>query len=103
MLRDFQTKQQRIAEKIERGEQPTEGEMVDLQRTAEIVGFNPYIRELFQAEFVLGEMLTEIQREIARAVGFELRSMDDASMPETHEQKNDDPSPPKSRLWIPGS
>ena len=76
MLRDLRTKQQRIAEKLERGEQPTESEMADLERTAEIAGFNPYIRELFQAELVLGEVLTEIQREIAHAVGIELPSAD---------------------------
>lgn len=103
MLRDLRTKQQRIAEKLERGEQPTESEMADLERTAEIAGFNPYIRELFQAELVLGEVLTEIQREIARAVGIELPSADQASQAETHEEKNNEPSPPKTRLWTPGS
>lgn len=100
MLRDLRTKQQQIAEKIQRGEQPTEGEIADFERTAEVVGFNPYIRELFEAELVLSGMLTEIQREIARAVGIEV-PFDDAT--DASQAIDDEPSPSKSRLWTPGS
>lgn len=109
MLRDLQTKQQKIAEKFERGEQPTEVEIADFERTAEMVGLNPYIRQLFEAEMTLSEMLGEIQRAIARAVGIEIESPEG---PETGaspgeiadaQGQTNEPPPPSKRLWTPGS
>lgn len=99
MLRDFVAKQQQLQEQLMQGEQPSESDVADYQRTAEIVGMNPYVRRLLEAEMAFSDMMMEIQRELARAVGMELPDEPGAEVtpePEAVEK------PPQSRLWVPG-
>lgn len=98
MLRDLLTKQQALQEKLMRGEHPTEAEMADYEQTAQVVSINPYVRKLLEAEMEFGQMMMEIQRELAEAVGLDL--------PQPPEEEPETPSEPqqsaRSRLWVPG-
>lgn len=100
MLRDLMTKQQRLQEKIMRGEQPSEADVADYEQTAQIVTVNPYVRRLLEAEMRFSEMMMAVQQELAQAVGLEL-----PQGPEV-EQVPESPPPPesptRSKLWVPG-
>ncbi|NLA59448.1 MAG: YlbF family regulator [Firmicutes bacterium] len=97
MLQDVEKKQKRLREKYAAGEQPSEAEIEDLRQTMELVSFNPYIRDLFEAEFAFGKMIAEVWEIIAEALGLEL--------PQAQPQ-GDEPEPTvskaSSKLWVPG-
>lgn len=98
MLRDFVAKQQRLQEKLMRGEQPSEADLADYEQTAQIVTINPYVRKLIEAEMQFGEMMMEVQRVLAEAVGLEL-----PDAPEEAPQAQPEPQQPsRSNLWVPG-
>lgn len=69
MLRDLRQKQEKLEKARLAGEELKKEDIEDLRRTYEIVGFNPYIKELFQAEFKLMEMVGEVNKIIAEACG----------------------------------
>lgn len=98
MLRDFLAKQQKLQERVMRGDQPSEAEMADFEQTAQIVGINPYIQKLIQAEMAFSDMMMEVQRELAHAVGLELP--EEAEIGAPPEQQPDQPA--RSNLWVPG-
>ena len=97
MLQDLEKKQKRLRERYVSGEQPSEAELEDLQRTMELVSFNPYIRDLLDAEFAFSRMMAEVWEIITEALGLEV--------PEA-EPRADEPEPiaskAASKLWVPG-
>ncbi|HHV93772.1 MAG TPA: hypothetical protein GXX47_04445 [Firmicutes bacterium] len=97
MLQDVEKKQNRLREKYAAGEQPSEAELEDLKRTIELVSFNPYIRDLFDAEFAFSKMMAEVWEIIAGDLGLEL--------PEPQpKQGESEPAAARtsSKLWVPG-
>ena len=100
MLRDFLTKQQRLQEKVMRGEQPTEADVAEYEQTAQVVSINPYVRRLLEAEMQFGQVMVDVQRELAEAVGVGLPELPEM---EAQVQAEAPPQPSaRSRLWVPG-
>jgi cell fate (sporulation/competence/biofilm development) regulator YlbF (YheA/YmcA/DUF963 family) len=97
MLQDLEKKQKRLREKYVSGEEPSEAELADLQKTMELVSLNPYIRDLFDAEFAFSRMMAEVWEIIAEALGLELP---EAQAPA--EKSEPTVSKASSKLWIPG-
>lgn len=114
MLRDLQLKEMKLQEKLGRGEQPTEAEIVDYQRTAELVSMNPYVRKLIEAQVAFSQMWTEVQQELARAVGLEVPEAEGeieggeggqqlgAQPPPTQQAPSGQQQSARSKLWVPG-
>lgn len=71
MLKDLERKRKEIGKAALAGEKVDEARLEDLKRTYEIVGFNPYIKELFAAEARLGELVAQVQKIIGEAIGDE--------------------------------
>lgn len=98
MLQDAQKKQMRLREKHAAGEEITDVELEDLQKTMELVSFNPYIRELIEAEYAFSEVMADVWQIIGEAVGLE--------PPEEQAEPGDQPDPKvseaRSKLWVPG-
>lgn len=44
----------------------------DLQKTYELVGHNPYIRQFLMAQMELGQLWSEIQKTLAEAIGIKV-------------------------------
>lgn len=97
MLNDLVKKQNSLQEKLMQGEQPSESDIADYQRTAEIVGMNPYVRSLLEAEMAFSEMMMQVQRELAQAVGLDIAENAEPEAPPEPIEK-----PAQSRLWVPG-
>lgn len=93
MLRDLNAKQLEIYQKELKGEKPSELDLAELQRIAETVSFNPYVREFLEAEYELTQMMTEVQDIINNALGLK--------MPELGSDGNGEQKPKSSRLWTP--
>lgn len=68
MLADFRRREQQYRQAVLAGE-PHEDQAKELQKLAEIVGLNPYLRELIDAEAVLAQTLARLQEEIVSAAG----------------------------------
>lgn len=98
MLRDLLGKQQRLQEKIWRGEEPSEAEIADYEQTAQVVSINPYIRRLLEAEMQFRELFVAVQRELAQAVGLDAPESEAPSGTHIDQEKEQ----ARSRLWIPG-
>lgn len=98
MLRDFVAKQQKLQERVLAGEQPSEAEVADYQQTASLVSMNPYVRRLLEAEVAFSDMMVEVQRVLAKAVGIDLPE----EQPEQEPPQQSAESQARSRLWVPG-
>jgi len=68
MLADFRRRERKYRQAVLAG-QSQEEQAKDLQNLAEIVGLNPYLRELITAETVLARMMVGLQEEIVTAAG----------------------------------
>ncbi len=66
---DVQEVQQEILERTERGEEVPQELVARYQHVTSLAAYNPYIRELFEAEAELLALLNQIQRELLEAVG----------------------------------
>jgi len=97
MLQDAQDKQARLREKYASGQEIADAELEDLKKTLELVSFNPYIRELMEAEYAFSEMLMEVWRIVGEAIGLEQPDMEDGQ--ETAPPKAEEV---RSKLWVPG-
>lgn len=93
MLRDLNAKQLVIYQKQLMGEQPSEQDLAELQRVAETVSLNPYVREFLEAEHELMQMMAQVQTIINDALGIKL--------PETNPDGKGEEKPKSSRLWTP--
>ncbi|NMB26360.1 MAG: YlbF family regulator [Firmicutes bacterium] len=100
MLEDAKRKETKLRAKYGSGEDITEAELEDLQKTLELVSFNPYIRELMEAEYAFSETMMEVWEIITEAVGIEQPDM------EISEPDEPEPKPTtkqaQSKLWVPG-
>ena len=76
----------------------TEDQAEDLRKLYEIISVNPYVRELFEAEFVFSGLMMEVQEILSGALGLkEEEPGEDASeAPPTIVA-------PKKKIWTPGS
>lgn len=92
MLRDFNAKQLELYQKELMGEKPSEEDLAVLQRLAETVSFNPYVREFLEAEYEFTQMMAEVQNIINDALGIKV--------PEPGSDDNAQ-KPQSSRLWTP--
>ena len=97
MLQDVEKKQRKLREKYAAGEEPAEAELQDLQKTMELVSFNPYIRDLFDAELSFSKMMAEIWEIIGEALGLE-----PPEAQPTEQEPEPRASEASSRLWVPG-
>lgn len=118
MLRDLENLQGQILERARRGENVPEELAARYQQVAEFAAYNPYVRELLQAQAELAQMLDAIQRAVLEAAGLAPAAPDAAaSSGEAEEavpsgaagQPGSDQTPPsprvdavRSRLWVPG-
>ncbi|MGE5550369.1 MAG: YlbF family regulator [Bacteroidota bacterium] len=73
MLRDFKRRQEEYRKAFVAGK-AGEDEAKELRRLAEIVGYNPYIRELLAAEARLADLVLGLQNEIMVAAGLAERA-----------------------------
>ena len=69
MLKDVQEVQQEILERTERGEEVPQELVARYQHVTSLAAYNPYIRELFEAEAELLALLNQLQRELLEAAG----------------------------------
>lgn len=71
MLEDFRKKQWELERKKISGDKLLEPHEQELQKLAEIIGVNPYVRDYLMAEFQFTQVMMEIQRIISEAVGLQ--------------------------------
>ncbi len=72
MLNDFIKLQSELQKAHLRGEELSQDKIDQMQKTFELVNFNPYIREYFMADFKLMALMGEIQKTLSSAVGIDL-------------------------------
>jgi cell fate (sporulation/competence/biofilm development) regulator YlbF (YheA/YmcA/DUF963 family) len=71
MLADFRKKQWDLEKRRVTGELNAEAATTELQKLAEVIQINPYIREYLFAEFRFSQTMLEVQRIIGAAVGID--------------------------------
>lgn len=118
MLRDLENLQEQILERTRRGENVPEELAARYRQVAEFAAYNPYVRELLQAQAELAQMLDAIQRAVLEAAGL-AKAAPDAAVSSGEAaaagpsgapgQPGSDQAPPtprvdtvRSRLWVPG-
>ncbi len=74
MLEDFRKQQWALEKKRLSGEEPGPEEVEKVKKLAEIVGYNPYIREYLMAEIKFTQLMMEVQKTIADSAGLEFPS-----------------------------
>jgi cell fate (sporulation/competence/biofilm development) regulator YlbF (YheA/YmcA/DUF963 family) len=98
MLRDFQKRQLELHKQQMEGTPVTEDQAEDLRKLYEIISVNPYVRELFEAEFVFSGLMMEVQEILSGALGLKEE--------EPGEEASEAPPTivaPKKKIWTPGS
>ncbi len=101
MLRDFAGKLERLQLKSMTGEEISEAEMKDLERSQEIVNMNPYISEYLQAADQFQQTWTAVIGILSEAVGLEAPNATGGEQ-EPQEDGKQSASAARSRLWVPG-
>lgn len=94
MLQDFQNKQLELHKQQMEGTPVTESQEEQLRRLYEVISVNPYIRDLFEAEFVFSGLMLEINDILSKAL--KIKDDDDGS-------NADEEDRPTTKLWTPGS
>lgn len=104
MLRDLQQAQVELMQKAERGEAIGEEEQARWQRTVETVAYNPYVAAVLQAEAAMGELLAQINEELAKQLGLapDGEQLDGGTGAGSSGTGDSPGTEPKSRLWVPG-
>ena len=77
----------------------TESQAEELRKLYEVISVNPYIRELFEAEFIFSGLMMEVQDVLARGIGLRDEEEDD----ESSEQTEQTIVTPEKKIWTPGS
>lgn len=102
MWRDYQELQKEMERRQMAGDPPGEEELQQWQQRLQILSFNPYVRELLEAEMAFAQRVLEAQARLAFKLG----------MVDTAEGKADGAGSeeagsrlvkPKPRLWVPGA
>jgi cell fate (sporulation/competence/biofilm development) regulator YlbF (YheA/YmcA/DUF963 family) len=78
MLEDFRKKQWELEQTRVSGETIPAEQEEQFKKLAEIIQYNPYVRDFLVAEMNLNQMVMEIQRIIASALGVEITEEDKA-------------------------
>jgi cell fate (sporulation/competence/biofilm development) regulator YlbF (YheA/YmcA/DUF963 family) len=78
MLEDFRKKQWDLEQTRLSGETISTEQEEQFKKLAEIIQYNPYVRDFLLAEMNLNQMVIEIQRIIASALGVEITEEDKA-------------------------
>ena len=99
MLRDFQKRQFELHKQQMEGTPVTESQADELRKLYEVISVNPYIRELFEAEFIFSGLMMEVQDVLARGIGLRDEEEDD----ESSEQTEQTIVTPEKKIWTPGS
>jgi len=104
MLRDLQSVQNEILARTQRGEEVPQALADRYRQVASLAVYNPYLRELLEAEAELAQMLDEIHRELLEAAGI-LSPPAETGGPAAGEPAG--ATSPKvetarSKLWVPG-
>ncbi|NLL49074.1 MAG: YlbF family regulator [Firmicutes bacterium] len=93
MLRDFQEKQLELQKQQMSGEELTPEQEEQLQSLFGVISVNPYIRELFEAEFAFSALMMQVNDALA-------------SVLDLKEDDENDEEPrievPKKKILIPG-
>ncbi len=97
MLRDFHKKQMDLQQQQMEGKPVSENQADELRKLYEVLSINPYIRELFEAEFAFSGLMMEVQDIISKALG--LNESDDEETKDAIEETK----PPQKKLWTPGN
>lgn len=116
MLRDLRRREERLAEKNRRGEKPSPEEVEEFRRVAEVVGLNPYIRALWEAEVAFAGLMAAVMAALEAELGIppaleEDRPAESCRGPESPAPGPAGPAGPappgsvrpvRTRLWVPG-
>ena len=113
MLRDLTARQQRLLQRRAAGETIDPGEWEQFQELARVVAYNPYVRELLEAEQAVAALLAAVLAELEQ--GLQLPQLD---LPQGQGPTEAPPERPatagpqgvpqpgptatRSRLWVPG-
>lgn len=94
MLRDFQQKQMELHQQQMDGEPITPEQEEQLQRLFGVISVNPYVRELFEAEFAFSGMMLQVNEALSAVLSFGEEEEEPESEPKLEV--------PKKRILIPG-
>lgn len=94
MLRDFQGKQLELHNQQMQGEEVTPDQEEQLQRLFGVISVNPYIRELFEAEFAFSGLMLQVNDALAQVLDFKEEDEDEQEEPKLEI--------PKKKILIPG-
>ena len=94
MLRDFQGKQLELHNLQMQGEEVTPDQEEQLQRLFGVISVNPYIRELFEAEFAFSGLMLQVNDALAQVLDFKEEDEDEQEEPKLEI--------PKKKILIPG-
>lgn len=95
MLRDFQNKQLELHKQQMEGKPITQEQEDSLQQLFGVISINPYIRELFEAEFAFSGLMLEVNDILANVLDVK----EDDEDPEEEAPKLEIP---EKRILIPG-
>ncbi|MBI2914691.1 MAG: YlbF family regulator [Firmicutes bacterium] len=106
MLRDFRARQEDLETKRRNGEKIEDHELKELRDFSQILYYNPYIRELIDAEMAFAGLMMEVQRVLAEPLGLgalEQAEGSETEPPAASQPERDRPQVirPKSKLWVP--
>ena len=71
MLRDFHKKQLSLQKQHLEGKPVSEAQAEELAKLYEVLNINPYIRELFEAEFAFHKLMMDVQEILSDAISLE--------------------------------
>lgn len=94
MLRDFQEKQLELHNRQMQGGEVTPEQEEQLQSLFGVISVNPYIRELFEAEFAFSGMMMQVNDALSKVLDFQ---EDDGAGEEEPQLEI-----PKKKILIPG-
>jgi cell fate (sporulation/competence/biofilm development) regulator YlbF (YheA/YmcA/DUF963 family) len=94
MLRDFQEQQLQLQQQQMSGEEITPEQEDQVQRLFGVISVNPYIRELFEAEFAFSGLMMQVNDALSEVL----------DLKEEDEEAEEEPKLeiPKKRILIPG-
>lgn len=96
MLRDFQNKQLELHKQQMEGKPVTPEQEEQLQQLFGVISINPYIRELFEAEFAFSGLMLEVNDALSRVL--DLKDDDEGEV----EEDSPKLEIPKKKILIPG-
>lgn len=93
MLKDFQEKQRELQQQHMEGEPVTQEQEEEMQKLFGVISINPYIRELFEAEFAFSGLMMQVNDTLAKILDV---------VDEEEEEEEPQLEIPKKKILIPG-